>query len=456
MPTTVKSKDLSKATKAYRWGVSPGHEPVHSPAGLPAGCFERGRIRINDVRLLPHHKDLDLKIVSLIQESFPLTGDGCFQPIGVRRFKAQDSDASEIVLVFGASRLHAMKCAGHEWIDCTFLDGDDNQIKLYSLTENYFRKKNTVLDEAEYLTDFVRLAAPLVRLSGQDDQKVRRWGRPTGGTAKAARSLPAVGRSDEARRTAIRRAKKIAGIADEAKTVARESGLDDNQAALLQIAESTGLSAQISKAKELAAGIQALVSQKKGVGAAASAKSGTHQSLSQAGQQIHKDAEPEGNPTEEPDTPSAVPDTTFETLINAWDSCLKSYWAHAPFEVRERFHQMLRRARCRATVDVDKFIREIFWGRKKLDCRMLFSFAKSKGFGRKAIQAGLARGSYKRRRHGLANGPHHYVNHFDSKDEIPVFSDKEIKAAVEADNQADAAALMLRKTASATDAYYDI
>jgi hypothetical protein len=77
-------------------------------------------------------------------------------------------------------------------------------------------------------------------------------GRPNGGIAQAARVLCVPGKTEEARRKSIERSMKIAGISSEAKAEAKRLGLDDNQSALLAIANVTP-EEQVAKAQERAA-----------------------------------------------------------------------------------------------------------------------------------------------------------------------------------------------------------
>jgi hypothetical protein len=78
-------------------------------------------------------------------------------------------------------------------------------------------------------------------------------GRPEGGIARAARELPVPCKTVEARRQHIRRAIKIAGIRDGAKSAARAAGLDNIQSALLAIAAEPSPEAQLAKVQEIVA-----------------------------------------------------------------------------------------------------------------------------------------------------------------------------------------------------------
>lgn len=100
---------------------------------------------------------------------------------------------------------------------------------------------------------------------------------------------------------------------------------------------------------------------------------------------------------------------------------------------------MLRRAHCYATADVASFIRDIFMGRGSIDREGLHAVARTKGLAEAAVKKALKELSYARekRKGSGARGKGYYKNkNADWKDEIPVFRDADIRAAI-AGSQAD-------------------
>ena len=181
--------------------------------------------------LLPKSDDeLDEETIAGIAESI-LVFD-LLHPIAVRRVTEKQDDGEpthKIVLVAGAHRLEAMKRLGREKVPCSCVDGDETDVQLVRLGENLFRKTLTVLRRAEGLVEYLNIAAAKVNNSGQLGRKSR-LGRPPGGIALAARELPLVGRTPEARRKIITRARKIDQITPKAKQAAIEANLDNNGA----------------------------------------------------------------------------------------------------------------------------------------------------------------------------------------------------------------------------------
>jgi hypothetical protein len=108
----------------------------------------------------------------------------------------------------------------------------------------------TKLRRAELVAEWVRIQTP--HILGQHVRKSRA-GRPRGGVAEAARRLPVPGKGDEARRKFVMRAVEIDGLPPEVKAAVRALSLDDNQSALIAVARSGLLDAQLTKLHDIAA-----------------------------------------------------------------------------------------------------------------------------------------------------------------------------------------------------------
>jgi hypothetical protein len=106
-----------------------------------------------------------------------------------------------------------------------------------------------VLNKAALVAEWVK-TSDRCNDSGQDVQE-HAVGRPRGGIAQAARVLCVPGKTEEARRKFIEREMKIDAISSDAKDEARRLGLDDNQSALLAIANVTP-EEQVAKVHERA------------------------------------------------------------------------------------------------------------------------------------------------------------------------------------------------------------
>jgi hypothetical protein len=134
-----------------------------------------------------------------------------------------------------------------KWTDIPALlhDGDEGQACLWQISENLHRKELSVLEQAAHIAKWIELAAI-------DGQVVPKFGvgRPESVATKAARALPIPGKSDQAKKKVVQRALMIAQIAQAAKEAAQEAGLDDNQAALLDVARQSGAAAQLKKVAE--------------------------------------------------------------------------------------------------------------------------------------------------------------------------------------------------------------
>jgi ParB-like chromosome segregation protein Spo0J len=152
-----------------------------------------------------------------------------------------------IHLVAGLHRLEAAKALGWEWIDAAFFEGDVTDAAIWQLLENLDHLGLTALERAEETAELIRLTAQ--RISRQNVGKKR--GRPQSITAKAARRLPIGGNTQDAREKTAERAFKIADLSPEAKAEAMTCGLDDNQSALLEVANESTPKTQIAKLREI-------------------------------------------------------------------------------------------------------------------------------------------------------------------------------------------------------------
>lgn len=159
---------------------------------------------------------------------------GMKAPITVRYYEDRRSETAgtddSVVLVAGAHRLEAARRLGWDKIECFVInegdDGaDDNRARMWEIAENLHRAELTVVERSEHIAEWIRLAD---RVSLQVATKPQ-GGRPEGGVRKASRELGV-------ETTEAHRAVKVAAISDEAKEVAKEVGLDDNQSALLKVA----------------------------------------------------------------------------------------------------------------------------------------------------------------------------------------------------------------------------
>jgi ParB-like nuclease domain len=397
-------------------------------------------IRVDKILILKRDDKLDEKTVAAIAESILLFD--LLHPIAVRRVteKQEDGEAREkIVLVAGAHRLKAVKRLGQKKVPCFFVKGDETDAQLVRLGENLWRKTLTVLRHAEGLVEYLNLASARVNLSGQPGQKSK-LGRPPGGIALAARELPLVGRSAEARRKIINRAIKINQITPEAKKAAIEARLDNNQRALLKIAKSGGQKAQLRMVAELAEIANKLNAPLSRAAKRSAAGGEDSEEAAAPSPPLQPDATPFATSADDPvgeETDTCQPSqkmTTFDEMLALWKSECRASWAYLPSRDRERFIEMLRRARCKSQVDVVEFLNNVLRGREQLSKRDLFGFAATHGFAKNTIQKALKQLGYRTKRKGQGWGSKSFVRNPDRgwQEQLPFFSGSELRAAGEA------------------------
>lgn len=205
------------------------------------------KVPVKAVIVAGDRRECDPEAVSKLAES--MSAIGLKTPITIRGLNRDETDAiAGALLVAGAHRLEAARSLDWFEIDAFVLDGDEVDARLWEIAENLHRKELAALQRAELVSDWVEIAN---QRSGQVVQKPT-GGRPEGGIAQAARTLPVPGKTEGGRRKNIERAIKIDQMSPEAKQAAESAGLADNQCALLEIAAEPTAEAQTAKVAELA------------------------------------------------------------------------------------------------------------------------------------------------------------------------------------------------------------
>jgi ParB family chromosome partitioning protein len=266
---------------------------------------------------------------------------GIQSPIHVRPRKRKGLAARTYILVAGLHRLQAAKALGYPTIACIIINGGKIKARRWQIAENLHRAELTVLERAEHIQEWIELTQH-DEISGQDGQK-RKRGRPLGEISKTARELGISGETQEARRKVVLRARKIAGISQEAKAAAREAGLADNQAALLEIAKEAEPQAQLDKVSEIARPKQSANRKH----ASARKKSGAKRSGSE-------EPAPEADDLDLPPfldrrtrSEQIAASEELSRLKVAWDhaDALREAWKRASESARERFIEEVLRGR---------------------------------------------------------------------------------------------------------------
>ncbi len=196
-------------------------------------------------------RSINAEIVKRLASS--MTEIGLKTPIVVRHFADRRSEQNDtddsIVLVVGGHRLEAARQLGWTKIDAVVLagDADDREVRLWEIAENLDRSELTQLERKEHIAEWVRLTDETQKgiLSQVAKEIPKGRGQPEGGINAAARVLGVD--KDEAYRS-----NKVAALAPEAKQVARDLHLDDNQAALLKAAREPSAEQQVARLRGLA------------------------------------------------------------------------------------------------------------------------------------------------------------------------------------------------------------
>lgn len=202
--------------------------------------MDRRWVDIENIHIGERHRAPDLAAVSKLAES--IREVGLLNPPAVRFVESMLFDGVEEfnvpVLIAGHHRILALQSIGRLSVECEVYTVDERHAELMEISENLHRAELSVLERSEQVARWIELtrskqAEDIVSAIDADGTLLRqpdaKLGRPEGGVRKAARELDLS--EPEARRSI-----KVASLSPEAKDVAREVGLDDNQSALLAAA----------------------------------------------------------------------------------------------------------------------------------------------------------------------------------------------------------------------------
>ena len=188
-----------------------------------------GRTETHDPELITvpdRLRGLNDKKVDEIAASFKRVGQ--ISPILLRIVRGGE----DVILIAGAHRLAAVLKLGLERIDAVFIDGDENELRLWEIAENLHRSELTPDERDQHVLEWEKVVAGVereVRETSSRDEVSGKGGRgKKGGNSETARST---GTSEPT----VRRAKKLDALPPEIKEAADKAGLSRN--AKLRIAD---------------------------------------------------------------------------------------------------------------------------------------------------------------------------------------------------------------------------
>jgi ParB-like chromosome segregation protein Spo0J len=244
---TKSKKTKSKKTKSKKAkSKSKSASPTVSPAVKAKGPSYKviwipiDTIKVNIGKRRPIIPGIVKILVAGIQK------DGLRTPLTVRLLNGVAH------LVAGLQRLEASRALGLDKVPCVIIRGKVPAQRWRSV-ENLHRGELTKLERANQTKALLELEGDSEEISGEKVQKSKR-GRPEGGDAKAARTLPVRGKTPDAKRKNIAADREIADIHEDAQQALIEAGLDNNGNALREVADELTREDQLAKVKALAKG----------------------------------------------------------------------------------------------------------------------------------------------------------------------------------------------------------
>jgi ParB/RepB/Spo0J family partition protein len=189
-------------------------------------------IRVSKIVVDGKRRPLDKDKVRAIAASMEMVG--LQTPITVRECNGK------VFLVTGGYRLAAAKQLGWKTIPSIALASDRIETRIWQIVENLYRAELTALERAEFTEELRQLVRQRV---GQVA--------PRGGHQPQDKGINKAAKALGLTKEQIRRSKKIASISPKVKEKVRKLGLDDNQRALLEIADRPTPKAQLRAITEI-------------------------------------------------------------------------------------------------------------------------------------------------------------------------------------------------------------
>jgi ParB-like chromosome segregation protein Spo0J len=234
------SRERRKPHKATNLSARKAVAPAPAPSDQKTVSYKVHDIAIAKIKVVDKHRALDPRKFQAL--------NGSVDTIGLRTPITVRNVGGEIQLVAGVYRYEVAKARKWKTVPCLFIKGGRTIARMWQIAENLHRAELTALEEAEQFAEWVKLKESL---EPKSEEKKNGPGRPEGVITKAANDLPVPGKTVAAKRKAIDRRLKIAGIDPEAKEAARRAGLDDSPTKLEKIAREKTPEARLAKVKEL-------------------------------------------------------------------------------------------------------------------------------------------------------------------------------------------------------------
>jgi hypothetical protein len=410
----------------------------HKPLFLEYRVFS-----IKEISVPAWHDAVESAVAANIADSIKLHG---VLNAPIVRMRKQDGKKTP-ELIAGRGRLEGATLAGQAKIRCRVVKANSTMARMMSLSEDLWRKDLTVLVRAEKTVAWIKRAASQSVISGQVVQKGEIGRPPNPLKILAAGASLLAGDTPQARLKRFARYKKIANLTPEAKVKARELGLDNIQAALLEVAEAgPSVSGQLGR-------LEAISLRNKNVYLQQPAKGDLDEAVAPSSEpkSVAKRVKTEEKSTA-PNSDIATP-TTMIQLEEFWEKGGKALWTYTRLEDRVRFIAMLNRAICKVKIEPVEVVRLVMRGRNKVEAKRLYAYAKANGVSKEDVRiaAGYQGHRCKRQRAGEGNVWFFINGDPDGKNEIRAISDAELRHLVDEkrDDYEDVV------TSSASEPYYE-
>lgn len=271
-------------------------------------------IRIDRIVVGKNHRPHDADAINDMAVS--IREVGVITPVLLQHAGKTDDGRSKYLCKSGALRIHGAKEVGYTKIGAIVLNGDEDHVQLCGIAVDLFRDDLTVLQQAEFLKDWL----VITRKKGEQNAQPGGQQPRDKGLSKAAKALSL------SRRT-VSRLEAIGDLSPEIKAAIKAAKLDDSKTCLLAITKAETDEKQLKKVEEL-----------------------RHHKNAKKEQSKPKKSVPEASSN------TIVNDADFENLKTAWDNSPEfvTAWKDAPLPAREQFiKQILRQSTRESATQAD-------------------------------------------------------------------------------------------------------
>jgi len=195
-------------------------------------------IPIDRIKIGSSHRSHDADAINDMAVS--IREVGVLNPVLVSYAGKNDDGKNEYDCISGALRIYGAKEVGYTEISAIVLKGDEDHIQLCGIAADLFRDDLTVLQQAEFLKDWLKI------IRTKDGQSAQ-----PGGRQPHDRGMSETAKALNLSRRMVGRLETIGDLSAEVKEAIKVAKLDNSQKSMLAIAAEATDEKRVKKAEEI-------------------------------------------------------------------------------------------------------------------------------------------------------------------------------------------------------------